>query len=432
MKHPVLYRQSKPTFTYQPKGNELVEYFRKEPFALRVAHAASKESLDYSQPSQDALKVVANDRSISLALCDGVSASFYGNLAANLLADELSDFLMGFSGTGDQFKDSTLELLAQLQGEGSKIVAQYRIPQRLDRVVVETLEEKRKKGSESMFVLCRVDLPSLNLPRGAVHLVWMGDSRIRLWGKGTEKTKHLKHPKDTDERWSTQKGTGKMPPHFFSSELLGADQSWKIDHLLFYSDGFEYLDQFEETGTNKWLEDLMDFLQELPENDDISLIELWLDREPKGITTPPRLETEDLRIEFYKNRPFVRWKKIKNVRRYEVALLSVESQRIWVSRPNLPLEPWLGQVHGIKVRAFPSPLNPGAWTETLTLPNSIEALNAKSSKGASRADPRNASGQESSGVFKSMVDLATIIALLALIGFLLLVSGILMQDLGLI
>jgi len=64
-----------------------------ERFSYRFAFDRSADSIKANEPGQDYIAIIASDDRIAFVLCDGVSQSFYGDLAARILGDQLVAWL---------------------------------------------------------------------------------------------------------------------------------------------------------------------------------------------------------------------------------------------------------------------------------------------------------------------------------------------------
>lgn len=248
------------------------------PFAYRYAYARSVDSRAAGDPGQDYLSFRADDQSFLFALCDGVSQSFYGDLAARFLGQALLEWLeSGLPASLDAaaIRTALNSYLQSLGGPAGELVQRQPLPEDIPALLRDVLEQKRAHGSESTFVCGRVDLPGAQFSQGRVVLAWMGDSRARLWGP-TER-----HPVDlggefrTDERWSSRRGPVGGEPHVFASPLEEKGRRLVV-RLLAYSDGLSSLDRIRHSPSDQVLQNLIQEAGESATSDDISLLEVWL------------------------------------------------------------------------------------------------------------------------------------------------------------
>src|SRR5512138_1232221 len=77
-----------------PQGAESpVRHAEAGPFAYRYAYYRSTETRAAGDPGQDYLTFLQTGQSFVFALCDGVSQSFFGELAARALGNSLVQWL---------------------------------------------------------------------------------------------------------------------------------------------------------------------------------------------------------------------------------------------------------------------------------------------------------------------------------------------------
>lgn len=241
-------------------------------YLLRYASARSGESRSMEETGQDALCFAVDERFISFALCDGVGMSFMGNLAARCLSQKMVEWLVGQQlnlGHNPDLQAECTQFLQRLTEPGSRIVANHRLPDGLPQLILSVLEEKRKNGSESMFVSGVLDLQEK-----IVSLLWMGDSRLRIWQEKTDQTGAiLGSTFQTQERWSTLKGpVGQV--HTWQGSLDG------ISRVAAYSDGLAILDgKMNGPYADKTLNEIFTAVGSMPNSDDISFFEVYLAKE---------------------------------------------------------------------------------------------------------------------------------------------------------
>lgn len=235
-------------------------------YQCRYAYARSCDSRTADDVGQDQLVLVADDQLLTFALCDGVSQSFIGSLASRLLAEALIDWLEHTAGGDTKTLTHTLtDRLTTLVKEVQPAVDEFVLADDLAPMLRQVLEQKRSLGSESTFVTGCVDLANQR-----VVLAWMGDSRIRLWGTDSERTRELGDTFHTSERWSSHKGLVGVP-HVQIFPTSG------ISRILLYSDGLSRLNPIDQALTDEELDELIKAAGDDPESDDISVLEVWFD-----------------------------------------------------------------------------------------------------------------------------------------------------------
>jgi hypothetical protein len=246
----------------------LVTTLERPGYRCRYAYARSADSQAADDVGQDRLVLQVADRCLHFALCDGVSQSFMGDLAARLLADALIDWLEeARCSDGEALQASLNDRLTALVAEVQPHVNDFVLPEDLAPLIHDVLLQKQALGSESTFIAGVLDLDQRRL-----ILAWMGDSRIRIWGREEERTDQLGATFHTAERWSSHRGPVGTP-HTISLSLAG------ITRLLLYSDGLAVLDQHKAVLSNDNLAALITTTGEAPNSDDVSILEVCLDLE---------------------------------------------------------------------------------------------------------------------------------------------------------
>lgn len=235
-------------------------------YRCRYAYARSADSRLADDVGQDYLVLRITDPQLALVLCDGVSQSFVGDLAARVLADALLNWLdTTVNGSSTTVIESLTERLTALAAEAQPAIDGFSLPVDLPPMLREVLEQKRTLGSESTFIAILIDTTMERL-----LVAWMGDSRVRLWGTQTERTSELGETFHTAERWSSRRGPVGTP-HVALMSL--AD----VTRLLIYSDGLAQLDQRGDIPlSDAELDALITDAGNAPTSDDVSLVEVWL------------------------------------------------------------------------------------------------------------------------------------------------------------
>lgn len=249
-------------------------------FYYRYAYARSSDSRINNDSGQDFIAFVEKDTRLAFAVCDGVSQSFYGDLASGILGQALVDWFIQLSDplTGESQDYARLvEFLQILTGQAGEVVNGFAIPGSISGMVRTVLEKKRSIGSESTFVAGLMDLQS-----GTYSLAWMGDSRLRLWDAHGQEIAQYRPTFKTAERWSSRKGlVGQL--HCCSGRLD------ELSHLMVYSDGLARLDPafVGYAASNQAVDRLIEEAGNQPTSDDISLFEWWA-QPPQFSPAPPQ------------------------------------------------------------------------------------------------------------------------------------------------
>lgn len=266
-------------------------------YCFRYAYARSEESRAAGEYGQDYLSVRYTSRRLAFALCDGVSQSFFGDLAARILGDGLVDWLWAQGGQrmGDPELARLLEnRLGEMTAAATGAVENLPMLAEMSGMLRSVLEKKRSLGSESMFICGQIDMDLRN-----AFFAWMGDSRLRIWNTAGENTARLDEQFSAKERWSSRKGAvGQL--HTCNTTLD------EISHVVVYSDGFAVLDRalppdFRESRLdNAAIERLMAYARNRPDSDDLSLFEWWQGQEeprpfdPRMLEMPAAVEKKQL------------------------------------------------------------------------------------------------------------------------------------------
>jgi len=250
-----------------PQSHETpVTLLERPGYYCRYAYARSADSLAADDSGQDCLVLRASANHLAFALCDGVSQSFVGDLAARLLATALAEWFDTLADSDrERLAEALQQRLTELVMEAGAMVDDFALPADLPPLVRDVLEQKRALGSESTFVAGAFDFE-----QGQLVLVWMGDSRLRVWGDQGERTSELGATFHTAERWSSRRGPIGTP----HTAILPLED---IRRLLVYSDGFAVLDTRQERLSNEEIDTLIASAGNQPTSDDVSLLEVWLE-----------------------------------------------------------------------------------------------------------------------------------------------------------
>lgn len=250
-------------------------------FTWRYAYVRSADTRAADDLGQDRLVVRCDATAFAFAVCDGVSQSFFGDLAARILADGLIDWL--WESLADSRDAASIEVtmarhLDDLVGAGNEAVHSYPLADDLPQRLRNVLEQKRAIGSESTFVCGRIDRPSERFPEGCAVFAWLGDTRLRLWGPEGERTSELGDTFLSSEHWSTSRGTigpllVPVMPHVCVVPLLKLGRPTLV-RVMAYSDGLALLDTFTEPLSDTEISALIASATESSTSDDIAFLEL--------------------------------------------------------------------------------------------------------------------------------------------------------------
>lgn len=273
----------------QPQTEETQVTFRgRDLYAYRYGYARSAECQQSGDPGQDYLAFRDDGNRLVFVLCDGVSQSFIGDLAARFLGNHLVDWLWSCPSTqAVEIQPKLQAYLAGLVPAATLAVADTVLPAEIPAMLRSVLEEKRAQGSETMVVAGLVDFN-----RKQAALVSLGDMRLRAWGPDhKEKTVELGLKPNTAERWSTLRGV-------LGSVHVRTVSLANITSIAAYSDGLARIDRMPVVRLqDQYIQEAIDLTFKSPASDDVSFFQVWMDQppledEPGGWSEAVGLEAE--------------------------------------------------------------------------------------------------------------------------------------------
>lgn len=247
--------------------------YKRGPFSIRYAYARSMDLEQTNERGQDYLAFRVEPDRLAFAVCDGVSNSFLGGLAAQILGENLITWLWSLKKPYmDQdeihLKNNLVQFLNSLKQKASEIINRRDLTGIKDDLVVSALQQRRaRSGSQSNFVCGLIQAPTEIFPEGRIWLFWLGDARLQIWSDVHNRTKLLEADWSSKEGWSTIQGVhGDI--HCFSGDARS------INHVLAYSDGlapFERLlsPEIADSQLNSSIKELKS-----SHNDDISFLHI--------------------------------------------------------------------------------------------------------------------------------------------------------------
>ena len=296
-----------------------VQVVRGQALAYRLAYARSADSRASGDAGQDYLAVREGKRKIVFALCDGVSQSFYGDLAARYLGDALVAWLdeqLPAMTAPETIRKALTAYLRGLTGPATEEVQNRPLPSSIPQMLREVLEEKRALGSESTFVCGCIDLPGDGFPTGRIVLAWMGDSRLRLWMDGDAHPASLGGVFETAQRWSSRRGLVGGTLNVYVTPLQAAGK--RVSRLMAYSDGLAAIDTWKEDPSNHDVQSVIAHAGEAATSDDISFLEVWLGPVPEHIEAIPVPAPLLLDVRLRQGRIRAAWRPVAGTHRYQV------------------------------------------------------------------------------------------------------------------
>ncbi|MHB8629738.1 MAG: protein phosphatase 2C domain-containing protein [Aggregatilineales bacterium] len=275
--------------------------------AFTYVYARSRDTQQANAPGQDFIAYRYDSNRIAFAVCDGVSQSFYGDLAARFLGTRLVEWLWDWTPGGEVDFVTDLNLaLSSWTTDATALVQAKVIRADLPEMQKVALERKRTYGSESMFVAGLIDRRVKN-----IALCWMGDMRLWLWDSAGESIELPKALWKTRERWSSRVGPKHSAAHGCILPL------GKIARITAHSDGVgRFADSFGKLAQDQ-LDPMVAELLEAPANDDVSVLDINLTTQPEygpwqTLATPNNVSDP--------SEPVLTWDAVPFAGRYRVSI----------------------------------------------------------------------------------------------------------------
>lgn len=241
---------------------------------IRYTCQRKRESVQNSRRSEDYLAFDAEPSHVSFALCDGVSSSFFGNLASQILAEYLVTWL-----SSEVKPDKTVDVLVQQLNTdlnnntnfAQSLVEAKKTPWDDHDIYRKAIQEKRKRGTESNFVCGYMQSASPSYPKGRVLLFWLGDAKLRVYQDYRNVSNDFQIKSGVDgEYWSSARGV--LGPIYHCEADLN-----QIDTVIAHSDGLDpnavrLRPQISDAQLQQYIESAQDY-----KDDDVSYIEITVD-----------------------------------------------------------------------------------------------------------------------------------------------------------
>lgn len=324
-------------------------------YDYRYAYARSLDSRNEGDNGQDYLVILESETRLAFSLCDGVSQSFYGDIAARLLGEAIVEhlFYLGLDRTPADITQDINDLMQSLVVPASKIIQEYKIPDNLPAMLQKALDTKRTLGSESTLVG-----GVANFESGKVVFAWLGDSNLRVWGPTGELSDTLGDTFLTEERWSSRKGpVGKI--HVFSGSTK------TISRIAAYSDGLNRINERLrfDSPQNAEIDEEIDKAGD----DDISFFEMiiknQLPSEKTGVGTPIGVCVQETAVALE-----LIWQAVTGATSYEVELLGQQGEPTYQQTKTAILILAAGDIptdlQTVRVRAWKD-AEPGNWSKSI-------------------------------------------------------------------
>ena len=254
--------------TFPQRADTAARRIRLPGAVLTALYDRSRDSRKAAAAGQDFIAFTAAEGRIAFCVCDGVSQSFYGDLAARYLGENLAAWLIDLTPPADSaaFSAALEAALAAWLPEAAEIVAHHPISANVLPMVRDALEKKRAIGSETMFVAGLIDLQG-----GHLYACWMGDMRLLLWDSTNQPIEVPGAAWETRERWSMLHGPRNGSPHVAIIPLGG------IARITAHSDGVGPMGSVLREISLEALNHMARELADMPASDDISVLDIQLD-----------------------------------------------------------------------------------------------------------------------------------------------------------
>jgi hypothetical protein len=288
---------------------------------LTYLYDRSRDSKQSNALGQDFIAYRYASQRITFAVCDGVSQSFYGDLAARFLGERLVLWLDEFPAVESEFAADVDGVLRVWTDEATRLVEAKSVNPHLAPMIRDALDRKRENGSETMFVAGIVDFEQHRLA-----VCWMGDMRLWLWDAAGNPVDLPGAEWLTRERWSTRVGPKNGDPRTAIVPLEN------VARITIHSDGVGSRAPELASITLDELNQLARDLSMSPASDDVSILDIAIgDGAPTPVTatlaTPhPRFPDPD--------EPVLEWDAVEGAEWYRVACKTDDRQ--WTSDTHTP------------------------------------------------------------------------------------------------
>lgn len=235
-------------FTSNQQVDQPLTTIVQSPFRCRFAYAKAGETALYKENNQDFLAFRIDENALSFIMCDGVSLSYRGDFAAHFLGTHLLNWISA-TGHAERNEASFHEYLHSLRECAAEQMSRLTVPSDLPLLLRDVLEDKKRIGSETMFICGRVDVFNGIHPYHRIWLTWHGDVRLRLWQHGQESGEFLGGSNSTRQRWSAARGLIGGRACTWQQQVEGRIPS----RLLVYTDGFSDLDDRQDPPKDEQL-----------------------------------------------------------------------------------------------------------------------------------------------------------------------------------
>ncbi|PES97810.1 hypothetical protein CN491_02890 [Bacillus cereus] len=252
-------------YTLSQEKETVLQEKKSKHFTYRYSYVRAKETQELNESGQDFLVFQDNGTSFIFVLCDGVGMSFHGEIAAEFLGMKLLNLFETCQESGQDIPTLLDEQLNNWIKEASEEVSAFRLPEETPWLLRDVLEEKRKQGSEAMFIGGKIELIP-NQDKVQITIVVHGDSFVQLFQDKNNYSNVVNFERNIEKRWSTQRGIIGSELEFFSKTLSREE----VNRIVVHSDGLMSLMQYNFEEVLKEIERA----QCSPTSDDISFLDI--------------------------------------------------------------------------------------------------------------------------------------------------------------
>ena len=295
---------------------------------------------------------------LTFAVCDGVSQSFYGDLAARFIGEHLVTWLADLAISSEAEFESQLDtVLKQWVQDGNALVQAKIIKPSLPPMLKDALHRKRDNGSEAMFIAGRIDLKARQLV-----MCWMGDMRFWLWDNHGAAMEIPDAVWETKERWSSRigpkSGTDVGNAHVMLRPLTG------VSRLTVHSDGIGSRTDILRAISLEGLDQVAADLGAAAASDDVSIFDVAIQSIKVGEPLPAPI-LQQLQLQ----ETTLLWNEIAGATAYRVKLENKDAQWTVDVLANTYFLPAELATQGVScsVQALSNDHPPGLWSERLAV-----------------------------------------------------------------
>lgn len=177
---------------------------------LLIVHWRGQETRQLRSLNQDVIRMEIADHSLVAVVCDGVSSSLHGHLAATWLADALVAYLGESSNVRqpDQLSDSLHLYLNDLATRSHPAVVREVAREKLGELPLVNIvrrETLQSQGSASMFFAVRIDRSLTDPSMASLYCLWLGNTIACCYSRHAV-ISSFGDVRDEHPRWSTARG----------------------------------------------------------------------------------------------------------------------------------------------------------------------------------------------------------------------------------